>query len=263
MNSLLLKDEEFVKEVTKKIRNLEQDTCDYASKWENFKADIKMTAFERSTALNYGKRRKVLLRGNLETLSALELQSPGLFKEDIKTLKHQLEAIEQEKYHGAIVRARAEKFMRGKDELRQLVIAAAGRGLSVSSDEYRILLPPLPTENSALNTVFLHCDVSGRPYRINDFEDEMERLGVIQDVASIGAYQMNYVWAVSTHSAAAKHRLVAAKELRIKGKKCLVLDPNDGEIRIKIHWLLYQHSDDVVRRALEPFGKVDRIKRET
>ncbi|XP_077564041.1 uncharacterized protein LOC144179524 [Haemaphysalis longicornis] len=141
--------------------------------------------------------------------------------------------------------------------------AAAGRGLSVSSDEYRVLLPPLPTGNAALNTVFLHCDVSGRPYRINDFEDEMERLGVIQDVASIGAYQMNHVWAVSTHSAAAKHRLVAAKELRIKGKKCLVLDPNDGEIRIKIHWLPYQLSDDVVRKALEPFGKVDRITRET
>ncbi|KAH9359729.1 hypothetical protein HPB48_002577 [Haemaphysalis longicornis] len=115
MNSLLLKDEKFVKEVTKKITNLEQDTCDRASKRENFKAGIKMTALERSTALNYDRRKKeVLVRGSLETLSALECKSPGLFKDDIKTLKHQLGAIEKEKYHGAIVRARAQKFMLGE-----------------------------------------------------------------------------------------------------------------------------------------------------
>lgn len=79
------------------------------------------------------------------------------------------------------------------------VSAATGRGSTVSAEDYKVILPQLPTGNMSLNTVFLHCDVSARPYRINDFEEECERLQVVKDVVSIGAYQMNHVWALTTH----------------------------------------------------------------
>lgn len=47
-------------------------------------------------------------------LSVLECQSPRLFKDDIKNLKIQLEVTEEEKHHGTLVRARAEKFLLGE-----------------------------------------------------------------------------------------------------------------------------------------------------
>lgn len=42
-----------------------------------------------------------------------------------------------------------------------------------------------------------------------------------------------------------------------------MLNPNNGEICIKLHWLHYQLSNNIVQKALEPFGKVDRITKET
>ncbi|XP_037576921.1 uncharacterized protein LOC119459168 [Dermacentor silvarum] len=143
------------------------------------------------------------------------------------------------------------------------VSAATGRGSTVSAEDYKVILPQLPTGNMSLNTVFLHCDVSARPYRINDFEEECERLQIVKDVVSIGAYQMNHVWALTTHSMAAKEVLVEARELRIKGKRCLVIDPNDSQVRVKLHWLPYHISDDAIRKALEPFGKIEEVSRET
>ncbi|XP_072141024.1 uncharacterized protein [Dermacentor andersoni] len=143
------------------------------------------------------------------------------------------------------------------------VSAAAGRGSTVSAEKYKVILPQLPTENASLNAVFLHCDVSARPYRINDFEEEIERLQVVKDIASIGAYKMNHVWALTTYSMAAKQVPVEAKELRIKGKRCLVIDANDSQVKVKLHWLPYHISDDIVRKALERYGKIEEMNRET
>lgn len=116
MNRQLLKDEKFVLEVTEKIRTLmEQKNSSCAAKWERFKEEIKLKALERSSALHHDKTKKeALLRRNLETLLALQSQSLGLCKDDIKTVKQQLQSIEEVRYHGAIVRARAEKFLLGE-----------------------------------------------------------------------------------------------------------------------------------------------------
>lgn len=49
--------------------------------------------------------------------------------------------------------------------------ATDSRESAVSSNEgYRIVLPPLPTGVHALNSVFLHADITARPYRIQDFK---------------------------------------------------------------------------------------------
>lgn len=74
---------------------------------------------------------------------------------------------------------------------------------------------------------------------------------------------MNHVWLFTFQSPEASRKLLDARELEVKGKKCLVVDPNDGEVRLKLHWLPFHVSDDSVRRALEQYGKVSEITRDT
>ncbi|KAM7310908.1 uncharacterized protein ISCGN_007816 [Ixodes scapularis] len=143
-----------------------------------------------------------------------------------------------------------------------MITAVAGRGIS-SADDYKILLPCLPSEAATVNSVFLHCDVTGRPYRIEDFREELQRLQILGDVGSFGAYQMNHVWLVTFHSASTRNRLLAAKELTVKGKRCILIDPKNSETCLKLHWVPYHVPDDTVRRALEPYGKVHEVTRET
>ncbi|CAN7983322.1 unnamed protein product [Ixodes hexagonus] len=142
--------------------------------------------------------------------------------------------------------------------------ALAGRGFSVSStdNDYRIVLPTLPSGIIVRNSVLLHCDITGRPYKIGDFRAEMQRLGVMGDIGALGAYQMNHLWIITLKTADTKQRLVDAKELCIKDKRCLVVDPDNAEIRMKLHWIPFHVSDESVKNALEPFGRVQEISRE-
>lgn len=145
------------------------------------------------------------------------------------------------------------------------IAAVAGRGISADSspDSYRVVLPPLPSGDMFLNSVLLHADITGRPYRIEDFKGELQRLGVLPALKAGGAYQMNHVWLFTFQSPDAPRKLLDARELRVKEKKCLVVDPNDGEVRLKLHWLPFHVSDEAVRRALEQYGKVSEITRDT
>ncbi|KAG0433334.1 hypothetical protein HPB47_020018 [Ixodes persulcatus] len=90
----------------------------------------------------------------------------------------------------------------------------------------------------------------------------MESLRVLQELASAGAYQMNHVWMLWLHSPAAKQRLVEAKDLRVKGGRCLVFDPVSMKVRVKLHWVPYHVPNCQVRKELERFGKVADISRD-
>ncbi|KAM7306304.1 uncharacterized protein ISCGN_010035 [Ixodes scapularis] len=138
------------------------------------------------------------------------------------------------------------------------ITALAGRGNSVfaSTDDYRVVLPPLPSRSVALNSVLLHGDVSGRPYKISDFRAELERLDVMADINAFGGYQMNHVWMLSLKTAESKRRVVEAAELSVKGKRCVIIDPDNADVRVKLQWVPFHVTDEVVRKALEPFGKV-------
>ncbi|CAN7945418.1 unnamed protein product [Ixodes pacificus] len=84
---------------------------DYALKWEQFEQEIKMKAMERASAIKYRERKlESFLRGNLELLIGEESRSSGIYKDDISTLKSKLEVLDKERYHGALVRARAGKL---------------------------------------------------------------------------------------------------------------------------------------------------------
>ncbi|KAM7309592.1 hypothetical protein ISCGN_006596 [Ixodes scapularis] len=124
------------------------------------------------------------------------------------------------------------------------------------------MLPSLPAGYIATNAVFLHCDVKKRPYRIQDFRHELEKLDIMKEMASAGAYQMNHVWMLRLHSLAAKQKLANAKELAVKGKRCLVLDPASNEVKLKLHWVPYDVPNFKVQKELEKFGKVSSITRE-
>lgn len=115
----------------------------------------------------------------------------------------------------------------------------------------------------ALNSVFLHCDIGARPYRIEDFKKGLKNAGVLGDIDTCGSYQMNHVWMVTLKSLSAKQRLLNAQTLEVKGRRCLVIDPNKSEVRLKLHWIPYHLPDENVKKALEPFGQVEEVIRET
>ncbi|CAN7978716.1 unnamed protein product [Ixodes persulcatus] len=142
--------------------------------------------------------------------------------------------------------------------------AASGRGTSVvdNAGDYKIILPQLPTGYVVTNVVFLHCDVKGRPYRVQDFPDELQRLQVLKDLASAGPHQMNHVWMLRLHSLAAKQRLVDVKELTIKGGRRLVIDPANTAVKLKLHWVPYDVPNGQVKKELERYGKVSEITRD-
>lgn len=142
--------------------------------------------------------------------------------------------------------------------------ALSGRGIrkDEESTDYQIILPALPTGPAVLNTVFLHADVRGRPYRVVDFRDALNRLALLPEVVALGAYQMNHVWAVTLKSPEGKRKTLAAGDLVVKERRCIVVDPGDRAVRIKLHWLLHHIPDDEVREALAPYGKVTEVAAE-
>ncbi|CAN8014902.1 unnamed protein product [Ixodes persulcatus] len=128
--------------------------------------------------------------------------------------------------------------------------------------DYRVVWPPLPRGIVVLNSLFFHCDVTARPYRIEDFRDSLRTAGVLEDIVSFGSFQMNHLWIMTIKTTEAKRRLLALKRLCIKDDSCFLLDPNKAEVRVKVHWLPHPVSDETVRRALEGFGKVEEVTRD-
>lgn len=70
------------------------------------------------------------------------------------------------------------------------------------------------------------------------------------DIDAFGGYQMNHVWMLSLETAECKRRVVEAAELSIKGKRCVIIDPDNADVRVKLHWIPFHVTDDVVRKAL-------------
>ncbi|XP_077528898.1 uncharacterized protein LOC144141209 [Haemaphysalis longicornis] len=145
------------------------------------------------------------------------------------------------------------------------IAAQPGRGNRMETkedNEYQVILPQLPTGRVVCNTVFLHGDVKARPFRVEDFRDMLARVGALSDVIALGAYQINHVWAVTFKNAEATKKMLAAGEQEVKGRRCLVIDPQDQQVRLKLHWLLHGVDDEDIRTALAPFGKVTEITKE-
>lgn len=110
--------------------------------------------------------------------------------------------------------------------------SASSRGsaqVSTSSNDYRIVLPRLPSGKLVADSVFLHADLAGRPYRAQDFRDALRNVIDLKDISSIGQFQMSHVWMVTCKTALAKIKLVTCGEFLVRGRRCVVIDPEPTE----------------------------------
>lgn len=87
-------------------------------------------------------------------------------------------------------------------------------------------------------------------------------MGLLTEVVSLGSYQINHVWLTTFRNNESKKKLVEARELLVKERRCLVFDPNGQSVRLKIHWLPHHVPDDEVRITLALYGKVTEVTRE-
>ncbi|XP_065311184.1 uncharacterized protein [Dermacentor albipictus] len=85
---------------------------------------------------------------------------------------------------------------------------------------------------------------------------------VLPDVIALGAYRMSHVWAITFKDADAVKKISSIGELRVKNRRCLVIDPANQDVRLKLHWLLHNVPDEDVRVAFAPYGKVTEVGRE-
>ncbi|XP_072142119.1 uncharacterized protein [Dermacentor andersoni] len=143
--------------------------------------------------------------------------------------------------------------------------AQQGRGLRLNDtpkEDYQVILPQLPTGSTVTTTVFLHGDVKARPYRVEHFREAPDYLQLMPEVEALCAYQMNHVWAITFKDEKGKQKILSAPAFSVKDHRCMVIDPRNQDVRMKLYWLLHTTPDDEVRGALAPFGKVSEISRE-
>lgn len=128
--------------------------------------------------------------------------------------------------------------------------------------DYRFLLPTLPASDPLKRTVFLHADIGARPYRIEDFKEPLRQLGVLEEVAGMGVFQMGHVWTVRLKSTAAKDQLLKPGKFQVKGGWCVPIDPERREVRMKLHWVPLDVPSDTLKKSLGDYGVVREIARE-
>ncbi|XP_049270218.1 uncharacterized protein LOC125757909 [Rhipicephalus sanguineus] len=145
-------------------------------------------------------------------------------------------------------------------------LSALSRGAaqaSASSNDYRVVLPRLPTGKLVVDSVFLHADLAGRPYRVQDFRDALRNIIDLKEISSIGQFQMSHVWMVTCKSTISKTKLVTRGEFLVKSRRCLVVDPEPTEVKMKLLWLPEHLEDTYIRDALHVFGKIKSISIES
>lgn len=67
---------------------------------------------------------------------------------------------------------------------------------------------------------------------------------------------MNHVWAAMMKTAEATRKLLATGSIVVKERRYVVVDPNNQGVRMKLYWMLPNVSDEDIRQALGPYGKV-------
>lgn len=99
------------------------------------------------------------------------------------------------------------------------------------------MLPRLLTGKLVVDSVFLHADLAGRPYRAQDFRDALRNVIDLKEISSIGQFQMPHVCMVTCKSAMTTSNLVTCGDLSVKGRRCIVMDPEPTEVKMKLLWL--------------------------
>lgn len=116
MNTQLLDDDVFVDTVTEELDNLISTKAEcIAIQWEEFKQKVKIKAIERSSVIRYNlKQAETKLRQQLVFFISMESDGPGLYVNEIKEVKSELETVDSHKYKAAVVTSRSEKLWAGE-----------------------------------------------------------------------------------------------------------------------------------------------------
>lgn len=126
LNNSLLEDDVFnetVEELFSKMAGVSESASE---RWEWFKSEFKLCAIERSGILAYWKKaEEKLLMEDLQRIHRLECENPGTFTEELKCVKSNIADFETEKYKGALVRARAEKYVLGEQPTKRALSSEA------------------------------------------------------------------------------------------------------------------------------------------
>lgn len=69
------------------------------------------------------------------------------------------------------------------------------------------------------------------------------------------------MWNVWFRNAESLDRLLEAKELTVKGKRCLVIDVRSREVQLTLHWVPPDVADRAVKKALRHFCSVRQFER--
>ncbi|CAN7986022.1 unnamed protein product [Ixodes hexagonus] len=111
-NVSLLKDEKFSKRVLTILHKcIDNQNMHIFAIWDSFKQEVKNLAIERSTTVSYeNKQKRRELYKTLILFHELECINPGFYSDDINVTRAQLQALETEKYRGAVVRSRTKKI---------------------------------------------------------------------------------------------------------------------------------------------------------
>ncbi|XP_077541950.1 uncharacterized protein LOC144154144 [Haemaphysalis longicornis] len=153
--------------------------------------------------------------------------------------------------------------MAGSEPGDSAAMFSRGDRSSRAPSGYRFLLPTLPSGDSMKTCLILHCDLGGRPYRIEDFRTPLQQFGVLKDIGGIGPFQMGHVWLIKLRTQEAKQRLITAGGIQVKGRFCAIIDPAHQELTIKVHWVPFHVSDEAVRRTFTEFGDVKDVRQDT
>lgn len=141
-------------------------------------------------------------------------------------------------------------------------LSGRGNRFEDDSQDYAIVLPPLPTGPVVLNTVFFHADMRGRPYHVEDFRDVLLQRGLLGEVLALGPYQMNHIWAATFKTPDATQKMLTETDIAVKGRKCVVINPCNRDVRVKLHWMLHHVRDEDIRVAFTPYGHIIEVSRE-
>lgn len=120
-NAKLLNDEVFVEAIKEAIVSLLSEGSENCEeKWEHFKQCVKLKAMERGSIIQFQNRQEEnSLRQHLEKLLRGEAGRSETFTEDVRDIKQKLEVIDQEKFKGAVIRARSEKLLGGESPTKR------------------------------------------------------------------------------------------------------------------------------------------------
>ncbi|KAH7936835.1 hypothetical protein HPB49_005681 [Dermacentor silvarum] len=95
-----------------------------------------------------------------------------------------------------------------------------------------------------------------------DFRDPLQELGVLKDVTGIGPFQMTHVWLIKLRTPEAKEVLVNAGGLEVKGRFCVVIDPVQQDITLKVHWVPFHVTGEALKRIFDHYGEVKEVRQE-